>query len=114
MKKTIALGYEKKANIKQDIAKVMEAITKDKPEYFYLTGTYNIRNLPVIKGNFIYVDISYNVESIEEKQKMDREFKRCIEQFLYETVSDDMSDVEKQIAIYLVNTKYNNNHKGNI
>lgn len=100
MKKTIALGYEEKANIKLDIAKVMEAITKDRPQYYYLTGTYHIRNLPVIKGNFVYVDIGYNIESVEEKTKMDRELERKIEQFLYETITDDMSDIEKQIAIH--------------
>lgn len=100
MEKTIALGYEEKANIKLDIAKVMEAITRDKSKYYYLTGTYHIRNLPVINGNFVYVDISYNIESLKEKQKMDRELEREIERFLYETISEDMSDVEKQIAIH--------------
>lgn len=100
MQKTIALGYEDKINIKLDITKVMEAISKDKPEYYYLTGTYHIRNIPVINGKFVYVDISYNVENIEEKQKMDLELERKIDQFLYETISDDMSDVEKEIAIH--------------
>lgn len=100
MQKTIALGYEEKSNIRLDVEKVMEAISKDRPEYYYLTGSYHIRNLAVIKGDFVYVDISYNIESIEEKARMDIELKKCIEQFLFGIIDENMTDIEKQIAIH--------------
>jgi len=96
----IHLGFINNENVKSDIDKVLRAITNDKPEYYFLPNEYKVKTIELLFIKYIYIEIDYSVKNEYERERKDKQMYSVVQDILYKTVNDSMTDIEKQIAIH--------------
>lgn len=97
---TIVLGLQEKSNNKSDIYLVFDAIYKDRPEYYFLPNQYNVRAINLFDYEYVYIQMEYDVKDLATRKIMDTELENAIQQILYDTITEDMTIIQKQIAIH--------------
>lgn len=96
----IKLGLVEFENIKANVDAALKAIYNDRPEYYFLPNEYNVKTIKIFKNAYVFVEFEYDIKNKEERNKNDRELKNAIQQLLYRVLSDDMTQIEKEIAIH--------------
>ena len=100
LEQDIHFGFAKNADVKKDVSLVLSAIYNDRPEYFYLPQDYNVKSLKVGDIEYTYLRLKYTVKSIDERDRKTREMNRIIDSMISSSVTDEMTDFEKELALH--------------
>lgn len=100
LKPKIHLGFQDAVDYAVNLEKALDAIYKDRPEYYFLPRRYNINTIAFLKNNYVYIEFDYTVKDAAERQTKDIELNNVIEQIIYDVITDEMTDIEKQIALH--------------
>jgi len=96
----ITLGFMDINDLKSNVDRTLSAVYNDRPEYYFLPSEYNVKTINFLNESYTYVEFEYDVKNQKERDRKDKELKNAIQQLLYECITPDMTDMEKEIAIH--------------
>lgn len=100
LEKEIHFGFANNVDVKKDVSIVLAAIYNDRPEYFYLPQDYNVKSLKLGALEYTYLKLKYTVKNADDRDRKNREMNRVIESILSSTITDEMTDFEKELALH--------------
>lgn len=84
----------------KDAEIALNAIYNDREDYYFLENRYSIINTNLVLANVHSIKLSYTVEDMTEKEKLDKRLEEATDKFLKDLITQDMTEFEKELAIH--------------
>ena len=84
----------------KDAEKALNAIYNDREDYYFLENRYSVINTNLVLANVHSIKLSYTVEDMAEKEKLDKRLEEATDKFLKDLITQDMTEFEKELAIH--------------
>ena len=100
MKKTVPLGNVQTEELTENIGKVLTAYFYDNPKVYYLSNQYMVSTSNLMFFKTSTLELNYTTSSNEEIMLKNIQLEQALKEFIKTTVTDNMTEFEKEVAIH--------------